>query len=86
MERKNKRHKKEEIMKIILSFCVMIFMSCESKHVQVAGSLTKRSVFDIIPGSDFNKHSLGKKIVLKICVQEYKKCFLYKTGGNQMQL
>ena len=61
MGRKNRRHKKEEIMKIILSFCVMLFVSeSESKHISVAVSHTKRSVFDIIPDSDFNKYSTGK--------------------------
>ena len=48
-------------MKIILSFCVMLFVSeSESKHISVAVSHTKRSVFDIIPDSDFNKYSTGK--------------------------
>ena len=58
---------KEEIMKI-LSFCVLFFIpGSEAKQVHDAGSLTRRSVFDIIPGSDFNKHSLGKNIFIKIC-------------------
>lgn len=82
--RKNRRHKKEEIMKI-LSFCVLLFISeSESKHVRIAGSLTKRSVFDIIPGSDFNKHSLGKKIVFKICwTRVQKNAFFTELVGTK---
>ena len=52
---------KEEIIMNILSFCVLIFMSeSESKPFSVAVPFSKRSVFDIIPGSDFNKDSIGK--------------------------
>ena len=52
---------KEEIIMNILSFCVLIFMSeSESKPFSVAVTYSKRSVFDIIPGSDFNKDSIGK--------------------------
>ena len=60
-ERKNKRHMKEEIIMNILSFCVLLFISeSESKPFSAAVPLSKRSVFDIIPGSDFNKDSIGK--------------------------
>ena len=73
VERKNKRHMKEEIIMKIISFCVMLFISeSKSKQISFSVAITKRSVFDIIPGSDFNKDSRGKhnlNYVLKYKVQ-----------------
>ena len=55
----------------IISFCVMLFISeSKSKQISFSVALTKRSVFDIIPGSDFNKDSRGKHNLY--CVLKYK--------------